>query len=79
MINKDNSKIKSNTKHHCYFCVSGTNFIDHKNVELLNRFIAYNGKIKPRRISNVCAKHQRMVSNAIKRARLIALLPFVKE
>ncbi|MDR2557816.1 MAG: 30S ribosomal protein S18 [Mycoplasmataceae bacterium] len=63
----------------CYFCNSGTYYVDHKNIELLNRFIAYNGKIKPRRITGVCAKHQRLVANAIKRARLIALIPFVKE
>jgi|LQAB01.1.fsa_nt_gi small subunit ribosomal protein S18 len=79
MEKKPMSKPAGSVVHHCYFCMSGTNFIDHKNVELLNRFISYNGKIKPRRISNVCAKHQRLVANAIKRARLIALIPFVKE
>ncbi|MDR1850962.1 MAG: 30S ribosomal protein S18 [Mycoplasmataceae bacterium] len=76
---ENNKKPVTAHKRHCYFCISGTNVIDHKNVELLNKFIAYDGKIKPRRITNVCTKHQRMLTNAIKRARLIALLPFVKE
>jgi small subunit ribosomal protein S18 len=63
----------------CYFCKTGINHVDHKDVETISRFISYNGKILPRRISGVCAKHQRMISNAIKRARIIALIPFVKE
>jgi small subunit ribosomal protein S18 len=46
-------------------------------VELLRRFITDRGKILPRRITGTCAKHQRMVSRAIMRARMIALLPFV--
>ncbi|MDR3249605.1 MAG: 30S ribosomal protein S18 [Mycoplasmataceae bacterium] len=79
MIKKIEPRIMGTYKKQCHCCASGKNFIDHKNVDLLNKFIMYNGKIKPRRISNLCAKHQRMVSNAIKKARLIALLPFVKE
>ncbi|MDR2568446.1 MAG: 30S ribosomal protein S18 [Mycoplasmataceae bacterium] len=62
----------------CLCCKKGVLHIDHKDVELLNTFISYNGKIKPRRISGACCKHQRMIQNAIKRARLIALIPFVK-
>jgi small subunit ribosomal protein S18 len=64
---------------YCFFCKSGTFHVDHKDVDLLNRFIAYNGKILPRRVTGTCAKHQHMIANAIKRARLIALIPFVKE
>jgi small subunit ribosomal protein S18 len=66
-------------KKYCYLCQAGINHIDYKNVELLEKFISYNGKILPRRISGACTKHQRMVANAIKRARIVALLPFVKE
>ncbi|MDR0752598.1 MAG: 30S ribosomal protein S18 [Mycoplasmataceae bacterium] len=61
----------------CYMCLSGKLNIDHKSVDLLKRFLMPNGKIKPRRISGLCAKHQRMVSNAIKKARILALLPFI--
>ncbi|MDR2654398.1 MAG: 30S ribosomal protein S18 [Mycoplasmataceae bacterium] len=61
----------------CYMCLSGKLNIDYKAADLLRRFLLPNGKIKPRRLSNLCAKHQRMVSNAIKKARFLALLPFV--
>jgi len=63
----------------CHLCSAGIDYVDHKNVELLQRYISFDGKIKPRRISGLCAKHQRLISNAIKRARFVALLPFVKE
>ncbi|MDR0857169.1 MAG: 30S ribosomal protein S18 [Mycoplasmataceae bacterium] len=53
------------------------NFIDYKDVELLKKYIAYNGKILPRRTTGICNKHQRMIANAIKRARIVALLPFI--
>ncbi|MDR2821546.1 MAG: 30S ribosomal protein S18 [Mycoplasmataceae bacterium] len=66
-------------KRECFFCKNGILTLDHKNVEMISRFISYNGKILPRRVTGVCQKHQRMISNAIKRARLIALIPFVKE
>ena len=52
--------------------------IDYKNVDLLQRYTTERGKIIATRLSGNCAKHQRMVSNAIKKARLAALLPFVK-
>ena len=51
--------------------------IDYKNPDLLVRFITDRGKILPRRITGTCAKHQRHLARAIKRARTIALLPFV--
>ncbi|MDR0675096.1 MAG: 30S ribosomal protein S18 [Mycoplasmataceae bacterium] len=63
----------------CYLCQMGITHIDYKDVELLSKYISYNGKILPRRISGACTKHQRMVANAIKRARIIALIPFVKD
>jgi len=61
----------------CHLCSAGIDWVDHKDIELLKRYITLDGKIKPRRVSGLCAKHQRLVANAIKRARLIALLPFV--
>ncbi|MDR0985843.1 MAG: 30S ribosomal protein S18 [Mycoplasmataceae bacterium] len=63
----------------CQLCANGTNWIDYKNVELLTRYISHTGKILPRRVTGACTKHQRMVANAIKKARIVALLPFVKE
>ena len=53
--------------------------IDYKDVRLLGRFISERGKIVPSRISGVCAKKQRLLQNAIKRARFLALLPYVNE
>ena len=63
----------------CQFCSDKSQEIDYKNVELLKRFITEEGKIRPRRQTGTCAKHQRMLAKEIKRARHIALLPFVSE
>lgn len=63
----------------CTFCVDKVDHIDYKDVAKLRRFITERGKILPRRISGNCAKHQRQVTVAIKRARNIALLPFTAE
>ena len=63
----------------CSFCVDKVDVIDYKDVAKLRRFITERGKILPRRISGNCAKHQRQVTLAIKRARNIALLPFTAE
>ncbi|MDY0124821.1 MAG: 30S ribosomal protein S18 [Anaerolineaceae bacterium] len=60
----------------CQFCSDTKLVIDYKNVELLGRFINETGKIRPRRQTGTCAKHQREVAKAIKNARHIALLPF---
>lgn len=62
----------------CYFCVEDAT-IDYKDVDTLQRYVTARGKIRPRRQTGVCAKHQRRLSKAIKRARHIALLPFVAE
>ena len=60
----------------CRFCVEKIDDINYKDVRLLDSFIAERGKIIPRRISGVCAPHQRRLTEAIKQARNIALLPF---
>ena len=60
----------------CQFCSDKEQKINYKNVELLKRLITDDGKIRPRRQTGTCAKHQREVAGAIKRARQIALLPF---
>ena len=63
----------------CLFCADKINYIDYKDVNRLKKFINENGKILPRRVSGACAKHQREVNTAIKRARQMALLPYVED
>jgi small subunit ribosomal protein S18 len=63
----------------CKFCAEKISFIDFKDGKLLSHFIPERGKILPRRISGVCSVHQRQLSEAIKRARHMAILPFVAE
>jgi small subunit ribosomal protein S18 len=63
----------------CNFCVDKVVYIDYKLSEKLRRFITDRGKILPRRISGNCAKHQRQLTIAIKRARQMALLPYTSE
>jgi small subunit ribosomal protein S18 len=62
----------------CEFCKDGVREIDYKNVELLSKYISKKGKILPRKTTGTCAFHQRKLAKAIKRARIIALLPFVE-
>ena len=63
----------------CAFCQAKTETIDYKDVATLKKYITEGGKILPRRMTGVCAKHQRILSQAIKRARLVDLLPFKGE
>lgn len=66
-------------KRHCYFCTQHIEKIDYKDIEILNRFISFSGKILSRRKRGTCNKHQRKLAKAIKRARIMGLLPFVRE
>ena len=63
----------------CKFCVEKIDYVSYKDVKLLAPFIPERGKIQPRRISGVCATHQRALQNAIKRARQIALVPYTTD
>jgi len=63
----------------CAFCVDGVRNIDYKQPDLLRRYLTDRGKIRPRRQTGMCAKHQRRLAVAIKRARHLAMLPFVAE
>lgn len=63
----------------CQFCVDKVEFIDYKDVAKLRRFVSERAKILPRRITGTCAKHQRELTIAIKRARHIALIPYTTE
>jgi small subunit ribosomal protein S18 len=73
---KDKNK---NKKRQCHFCVDNVADVDYKDVQLLRRYISSFGKIVARKRSGVCQRHQRMLGNAIKRARIMALLPFVQK
>ncbi|MCG8499297.1 MAG: 30S ribosomal protein S18 [Firmicutes bacterium] len=63
----------------CAFCVDKVDAIDYKDVSKLRRFVSERAKILPRRITGNCAKHQRQLTAAVKRARQIALLPYTSE
>ncbi|MBP9042890.1 MAG: 30S ribosomal protein S18 [Spirochaetes bacterium ADurb.Bin218] len=63
----------------CRFCHDKNLAIDYKDAKLLEQFITERGKILPRRVTGTCAKHQRAVAKAIKRARILALIPFVEK
>ncbi len=63
----------------CYFCKNHVDHVDYKDVELLKKYISPSGKITARRITGTCSKHQRMIATAIKRARFMALLPYVAD
>ena len=75
MVNKKRRK----KRRVCQFCASKDAKIDYKNTQRLQKYITERGKILPRRISGTCAKHQRQLTEAIKRSRNIALLPFTTE
>ncbi|NCN07648.1 30S ribosomal protein S18 [Candidatus Falkowbacteria bacterium] len=73
--NKKNDLMQK--ERYCYFCVNNVDHVDYKNQQLLRRFISSYSKIVPRKRSGVCSKHQRQLAQAIKRARIMAILPFV--
>lgn len=75
----NNKKRRPTRKKVCYFTKNNITYIDYKDTELLKKFISPNGKIIPRRVTGTSAKYQRMLSTAIKRARQMALLPYVVE
>lgn len=63
----------------CEFCVDKNLDIDYKNVDMMRKYINDRGKIKPRRATGCCAKHQRKVTTQVKRAREVALIPFTND
>ncbi|MEI6288209.1 MAG: 30S ribosomal protein S18 [bacterium] len=67
----------TNEKRYCFFCVNSIDHMDYKHSQILRRFISSYSKIVPRKRSGVCSKHQRQLAEAIKRARIMAILPFV--
>ena len=63
----------------CQFCADKAEVIDYKDVEKLKKYVTERGKILPKRITGTCAIHQRAVTTAIKRARIVALLPYIAD
>jgi len=63
----------------CAFCQDKVEAIDYTDTKKLQKYLTERGKILPRRVTGTCAKHQRMVTSAVKRSRIIALLPFVND
>lgn len=61
----------------CAFCVEKVNYIDYKDHDVLRRYLTEHGRLRPRRQTGTCAKHQRALAKAVKRARHLALIPFV--
>ena len=63
-------------KRYCFFCKENIDIVDYKNTGMLERYVSDRGKIRPRRSSGNCVQHQRRVAMAIKRARVMALIPY---
>lgn len=63
----------------CRFCQMNVREIDYKNIDILRRYVPERGKISPRRTTGTCSFHQRRLAQAIKRARIMALLPFIAD
>jgi small subunit ribosomal protein S18 len=74
---KRNAPLGPGRRKSCFFCKSKVDEVDYKNVNELRRYVSEKGKIRNRRISGACRRHQRQVAVAVKRARELALLPYV--
>lgn len=79
MINRRSKKRKNFKRKPCFFCLEQMEYIDYKNVDVVSKFINTHGKILPSRVTGTCSRHQRSLSTAIKRARIMALIPFIAE
>lgn len=77
--NEDGPRGRRIKKRVCAFCADKVEDIDYKDLSKIKKFVSEKGKILPRRISGNCAKHQRELTEAVKRARHVALLPFSTE
>ena len=79
MVENGEKVLRLRKKKICRFCEAGEIYIDYKDEKKLGKFLTEQGKIIPRRVSGNCTMHQRQLTKAIKRARHLALLPFVAE
>lgn len=71
--------IKKGRRKVCQFCVDKVEYIDYKDIAKLRKYMSERAKILPKRATGTCAKHQRMLTEAIKRARIVALLPYTND
>jgi len=78
-MERNNMRGKRSRRKVCAFCVDRAAVIDYKDIGKLRRYLSERGKIVPRRVTGTCARHQRALTVAIKRARTIALLPYVSD
>ena len=76
---KGKSKSKGLKKKYCKLCLEKVIFVDYKDEKRLGRFVTDRGKIVPHRVSGTCSMHQKQLTTAIKRARILALLPFTSD
>lgn len=79
MEERRNNKFRKGRKKVCVFCAEKAAEIDYKDTAKLRKFVSERAKILPRRVTGTCAKHQRELTIAVKRARQIALLPFISD
>ena len=78
-MERTNNRGKRSRRKVCAFCVDKVETVDYKDVAKLRRYLSERGKIVPRRVTGTCARHQRQLTAAIKRARDLALLPYVRD
>lgn len=78
-MERNNMRGKRSRRKVCAFCVDRVTTIDYKDVGKLRRYLSERGKIVPRRVTGTCARHQRQLTTAIKRARYVALLPYISD
>jgi small subunit ribosomal protein S18 len=78
-MNYIDKKKKFNRRKYCRFCANPDLVIDYKNLDVIRQFVSDVGKIDPARLTGTCAKHQRRLTNEIKRSRQMALIPYVIE
>lgn len=78
-MNAFDKRKKFTRKKYCKFCANKELVIDYKNIDVIKQYVSDVGKIEPARMTGNCAKHQRRLANEVKRARQMALLPFVVE
>ncbi|HIR41071.1 MAG TPA: 30S ribosomal protein S18 [Candidatus Egerieicola pullicola] len=79
IMERTNNRGKRSRRKVCAFCVDKVETVDYKDVAKLRRYLSERGKIVPRRVTGTCARHQRQLTVAIKRARHLALLPYVSD
>ena len=79
IMERTNNRGKRSRRKVCAFCVDKVESVDYKDAAKLRRYLSERGKIVPRRVTGTCARHQRQLTVAIKRARHLALLPYVSD